>query len=236
MTSRPPETLAMARLIRLVLAGLLVLAPPVARAGFYPLTADNGDAVENHRVPEEYASQIDKLPGVVIAGNPRGKVTLAEFYDVNCPYCRQASDDIDKLLRANPELRLVLVPFPVLSVASVLATRVELAVARLAPEKFYAFHRRLNALRGVVDDNRALAEAKALGLDPAAVLKAANDDALADVMTAHLRLGNQLLIMVTPGFVIGGVAILGWPGPKALTAIIEQVARCGAPMCNVKTR
>jgi protein-disulfide isomerase len=225
---------AMLRLLGITFAGLVAFAPLAVHAGYYPLTADDGDPIDNHRVPAQYESQIDKLPGVVIAGNPRGKVTLAEFYDVNCPYCRQASDDIDKLLRANPELRLVLVPFPVLSVASVLGTRVELAVARLAPEKFYAFHRRLDALRGVVDDNRAMAEAKAIGLDAAAVLKAANDESLADVMKAHLSLGNQLLIMVTPGFVIGGVAILGWPGPKAMAAAIEQVARCGAPMCNVK--
>ncbi len=226
----------MSCLIRLLLASLVVLAPLAARAGFYPLTADDGDPVANHRVPAQYERQIDKLPGVVIAGNPNGKVTLAEFYDVNCPFCRKASDDIDRLLHTNPELRLVLVPFPVLSAASVLATRVELAVVHLAPEKFYAFHRRLNSLRGMVDDSRAMAEAKAIGLDPAAVLKAANDDSMADVMTAHLRLGNQLQILVTPGFVIGGIAVLGWPGPKAMATVFEQVARCGVPMCGVKTR
>jgi protein-disulfide isomerase len=231
----------MSRLARLLFAASLVFIVPLAGraddSGFYPLKADDGDYIANHRVPADLENQIDKLPGVVIVGNPHGKVTLSEFYDVNCPYCRQASADIDVLLRKNPELRLVLVPFPVLGIPSIQGTRVELAVARLAPpEKFYAFHRKLDSGRGVVDGNRAMAAAKAIGLDAAKVLKIANEDKLADVMTAHLRLGNSLAIAITPGFVIKGVAILGYPGSKSLAKMIESVQRCDAVMCGVKTR
>jgi protein-disulfide isomerase len=230
----------MSRLVRLLLAASLLFVGPLAGhadSGFYPLKADDGGPIDNHRVPAQLESQIDKLPGVVIVGNPRGKVTLAEFYDANCPYCRAASADIDALLRSQPELRLVLVPFPVLGIPSIQGTRVELAVARLtSPEKFYQFHRKLDSVRGVVDGNRALAVAKDVGLDTAAVLKIANEDKLADVMTAHYRLGNSLAIAVTPGFVIKGVAILGYPGRKSLAKMIESVQRCDKPMCGVKTR
>jgi len=225
----------MARFVRLLLAAsFLILVPLVGHAdsaGFYPLRADDGDYIANHRVATELVSQIDKLPGVVIAGNPHGKVTLAEFYDVNCSYCREASADIDALLHGNSELRLVLVPFPVFGVASIQGTRVELAVARLAPEKFYAFHRKLDSSRGVIDGNRALAAAKDVGLDVAQVLKVANEDSLADVMTAHLRLGNALNIAVTPGFVLNDVAILGYPGARSLAKIIQSALRCGKAAC-----
>ena len=88
----------------------------------------------------------------------------------------------------------------------------------------------------MIDGNRALAAAKDVGLDAAEVLKIANEDKLADVMTAHFRLGNSLVIAVTPGFVIKGVAILGYPGAKSLAKMIELVQRCDAVMCNVKTR
>jgi len=203
-----------------------------ADEGWYPIKADDGTIIANHRVPAELESQIEKLPGVVVVGNPRGKVTLNEFYDVNCPYCRKASADIDALLRSDPELRLVLVPFPVLGIASIQGTRVELAVARLAPTKFYAFHRVLDVSRGVVDGNRAIAAAKAAGLDEAKVLKIANEDSLADVMKAHVRLGDALAIQATPGFVIKGVAIVGYPGSKALAEIIQSVKRCGAVVCE----
>jgi protein-disulfide isomerase len=219
---------------RLSVIVLLAFAPAAALAdqGELPIKADDGTVIANHRVAAELESRIEKLPGVVVAGNPRGKVTIAEFYDVNCPYCRVASADIDALLRSNPELRLVLVPFPVLGLPSFVGTRVELAVARLAPKKFYEFHRKLDALRGVVDGARALAVAKDIGLDVEKVTSAANEDSLADVMKAHIRLGDALAIQATPGFVIKGVAIVGYPGPKALAGIIQSVQRCGAVICG----
>jgi protein-disulfide isomerase len=226
----------MSRLARLIVCAVLVLIAPIAAQadeGWYPIKADDGSVVANHRVPVELESQIEKLPGVVIVGNPHGEVTLNEFYDVNCPYCRKASADIDALLHSNPELRLVLVPFPVLGVPSIQGTRVELAVARLASaKKFYAFHRMLDASRGVVDGNRAFAAAKAIGLDLAKVAKIANEDSLADVMTAHLHLGDALAIAATPGFVIKGVAIIGYPGPKSLANLIQSVQRCDAVVCD----
>jgi protein-disulfide isomerase len=225
----------MAMLARLIIPVLLVLAPLAARAdeGVYPIKADDGEIIANHNILAELEGRIEMLPGVVVAGNPNGKITLSEFYDLNCPYCRQASTDIDALLRANGELRLVLVPFPVLGVSSIQGTRVELAVARLAPAPtFYKFHRLLDESRGVVDGNRALAAAKEVGLDPAKVLQIANDDALAQVMIAHVKLGDALSIQVTPGFVIKGVAINGYPGPKSLAAIVDAVQRCGAVICD----
>jgi protein-disulfide isomerase len=226
----------MPRLTRLLFAAMLVLAAPLAaRAdeGFYPIKADDGDIIANHRVPNTLESEIEKMPGVIVAGNPHGDITLNEFYDVNCPYCRKASADIDALLHADHELRLVLVPFPVLGIPSIQGTRIELAVARLtSAQNFYKFHRMLDETRGVVDGTRAMAAAKALGLDPAKVLAIANEDSLADVMTAHLHLGDALAIQATPGFVIKGVAIVGYPGPKSLAGIIDAVKRCDAVMCG----
>jgi protein-disulfide isomerase len=223
---------------RFILAASLVLvAPLAARAdeGFYPIKADDGEVIANHRVPNTLESEIEKLPGVIIAGNPRGDITLNEFYDVNCPYCRQASADIDALIRSNHELRLVLVPFPVLGIPSIQGTRIELAVARLtSAQTFYRFHRMLDETRGVVDGSRAMAAVEAVGLDPAKVLKIANEDSLADVMTAHLHLGDALAIAATPGFVIKGVAIVGYPGPKSLARIIDSVKRCDAVICEDK--
>lgn len=222
-------------LFRRLIVLLILIAPLAAHAdeGFFPIKADDGSFIANHRVPAEVESQIEKLPGIVIAGNPHGKVTLAEFYDLNCPYCRAASADIAALVRTNAQLRLVLVPFPVLGIPSIQGSRVELAVARLLPAaKFYEFHRKLDATRGTVDGNRAMAAAKAMGLDIAEVLKIANEDSLADVMTSHVHLGDALEIQATPGFVIKGVAIVGYPGPKALANVIDSVQRCDNVVCG----
>jgi protein-disulfide isomerase len=228
----------MLAVLRLVV--LLILALPLtaqADEGIYPIKADDGTIIANHRVSAELESQIEKTPGVVVTGNPHGKVTLAEFYDVNCPFCRAASGDIEALLKRNHELRLILVPFPVLGIPSIQGARVELAVARLAsPKDFYRFHRLLDAGRGIVEGTRALSAAKSIGLDPNKVLAVANEDGLADLMKAHLRLGDSLGIQATPGFVIKGVAINGYPGPKALANLIDAVGRCGAVICQGQTQ
>jgi len=222
-------------LTRLLTLVLLVAAPFAVQAdeGYYPIKADDGTIIANHRVPVEIESQIEKLPGIVSVGNPHGDVTLVEFYDVNCPFCRAASGDIDAMLHANKELHLILVPFPVLGIPSIQATRVELAVARLtSAQNFYRFHRLLDTTRGTVDGTRAIAAAQAIGLDPKNVLKIANEDKLADVMTAHVKLGDALAINATPGFVIEGVAIVGYPGPKSMAGIIAAVEKCGAVICR----
>jgi protein-disulfide isomerase len=221
------------RLIALVTLVALVPFAAVADEGFYPIRADDGSIIANHRVPAELESRIEKLPGVVVVGNPRGIITLNEFYDLNCPYCRRAFADVDSLLKSHKELRLVLVPFPVLGIPSIQASRVELAVREIAPpQKFYEFIRRVYSSRGVIDGNRALAAAKATGLDVTEVLKIANQDSLADTMIAHVKLGDALAIQATPGYVIKGVAIVGHPGRKALARIIESVKRCDAVVCE----
>ena len=226
----------MRRLLRPLLALAAIAAlTPTARAidNAYPLKADDGSPMLNQRVSPQLEAKIDKLPGVVVVGNAKGKITLAEFYDLNCSYCRLASEHVAALVAANPELRLVLVPFPVFGMPSIQGTLVELAVARLVPPaKFYEFHRKLFEARGTISGGRALAQAEALGLDRKKVVEIANGDGMGKIMIAHVELGNALAIAVTPGFVIKGTAILGFPGPKALAEIVASAQRCGEVMCK----
>src|SRR5271166_289321 len=123
-----------------------------SESSWYPLKADDGTDVVNYRVPVELESRIEALPGIVIVKNPHGDVTLVEFYDLNCPYCRKAASDIAALVKSDNELKLVLVPFPVLGISSIQAGRVEFALARLAtPQQFFEFNHRIFSGRGVVD-------------------------------------------------------------------------------------
>lgn len=199
---------------------------------WFPLKADDGSPVANYRVPAELESQIERLSGIVIVGNPRGDVTLTEFYDLNCPYCKKAAHDIADLVKSDPKLRLVLVPFPVLGVPSIQAGRVEFVLAKLAtPQQFFEFNRRIFSGRGVVDGARALAVAKALGFRSDQLVKAADEEAVTQAMIANVQLGNSLGLAATPAFVIKGVAILGYPGKKTLTDIIKAIRSCDKIMC-----
>lgn len=198
----------------------------------YPLKAEDGSPVVNYRVPPELESQIERLAGIVIVGNPRGDVTITEFYDLNCPYCRKAAHDIAELVKSDPKLRLILVPFPVLGVPSIQAGRVELVLAKLAtPQQFFAFHHRIFSGRGVIDGARALATAQAFGFPGDKVVKAADEEAVTQAMIANVQLGNSLGLAATPAFVIKGVAIVGYPGKKTLAEIIKSIRACDKIMC-----
>jgi protein-disulfide isomerase len=202
----------------------------VASIADYPLVGDEGQDLPNHRV--RLLGPIDRLAGVVVVGNRAGKKTLTEFYDLNCPYCRVASADIADMLAHDRELRLVLVPYPVLGIPSIAAGRVELAVAKLGtPEQFYAFQRQIFSQRGTVDGQRALEVAHGLGLNEAALTKLGNSDEITRTMKNLVNLGTALGLEATPSFIAGGVAILGYPGRHALQAIADAVGACGKVVC-----
>jgi protein-disulfide isomerase len=196
----------------------------------YPLVGDHDQGLPNHAV--RLLGPIDRIPGTVVVGNPRGSKRLTEFYDLNCPYCRIAAADIGDMIDHDPEIRLVLVPFPVLGVASIEAGRVELAVAKLGtPQQFYAFHRRMFAQRGPADGARALEVARELGFDTGTLTGIANGNETTATMKNLVSLGTTFGLLATPSFIAGGVAILGYPGRHELQAIADAVGACGKVAC-----
>jgi protein-disulfide isomerase len=228
----------MTRLTTLLVSGLALIV--LLSAGSHAqnlkfefrIAGTDGSPVANHRISPEQAAAVAKLPGAVVVGNPNGDVTLAEFYDLNCPYCRRASADVDALIKSDGNLRVILVPFPVLGVPSIQAGRVELAVRKLTdPKTFYAFHRKIYEGRGVIDGNRALAVANELKIDQQRILAVANEDSITETMKAHVRLGNAINLAATPSYVIKDVAIVGHPGAQSLKAVIAAVRKCGQVVC-----
>src|SRR5690606_34790140 len=99
-----------------------------------------------------------------VVGNPKGDVTIVEFFDYNCGYCKQALKDTEALLKGDPNVRVVFKEFPVLSQDSVDAARVAIAVAAQAPDRYLDFHRKLLRSRKA-DGSRAIEVARELGLD-----------------------------------------------------------------------
>ena len=196
----------------------------------YPLVSDDGSAVPNHTV--KLPGAIESLPGVVTVGNANGTATLIEFHDLNCPFCRIASVDIDDLLATDADLKLVLVPYPILGVPSIAAGRVELAVGELGtPQQFYAFQRKIYALRGTTDGLRALTVAHALGFDERALTALGDSDEITQKMKNLVSLGRSLGLDATPSFIVGSVAILGYPGRQALTSLVDAAGTCGKVTC-----
>jgi protein-disulfide isomerase len=224
--------------MKLFVAAVLavVLSPVIAAAqGFpsqYPIKADDGDKIANFTLPADKLAKINALAGQVPVGNLKGDVTVMQFYDLNCPYCREAAHDIDALVQGDPKLKLIFVPYAVLSVQSVQGALIELGAAKmLNAEQYRDFHRRLYANRGLIDGPRALAVAKDMGLDPAKVSAAANTEANLNILRDSATIGGDAGLQVTPAYVVGGVAVIGHPGLKPLQKIVAAMRQCGKVVC-----
>ena len=221
---------------RIALVLVLVLLSVVAQAqqfgpAQFPIKADDGDPISNHALSAGDMKQVAGLPGLVDVSG-KGDVTVYQFYDLNCPFCREAAADVDELIRTDPALRLVFVPYPVLSVQSVAGARVELALRQLGtPKQFLEFHRKIYTGRGTIDGDRALAVAQAMGFERQKIIDAANGQSVTATMTAHAKLGTALKLMATPAYVVAGVAILGHPGLEPLRKVVASVRRCKAVVC-----
>jgi protein-disulfide isomerase len=160
----------------------------------------------------------------VVLGNPKGNVTLVEFFDYNCTYCRRAEADMKKLIETAPNLKIVLKQFPVLGPGSVEAAKVAVAVQLTAPDKYPDFHDALLGEPGQVNGDKALAVAQSLGLDPEALkAKLETDEVKANIAESY-QLATKLNLTGTPSYVTHKEVIVGAVGYDALKARIDALA------------
>jgi protein-disulfide isomerase len=161
------------------------------------------------------------FPGAVL-GNPAGSVTLVEFTDYACTYCRQSVADVDALIAANPDLKVVMREYPILSAESVDAARMALAAAQQGRyAKFHAAMYRLSPPTAQAIEAAAI-EA---GVDLAQARSAIESGAFESQLRANAAMANQLGISGTPGWVIGDQALNGAVGRKAMAEAIEAARK-----------
>lgn len=167
----------------------------------------------------------------VVLGNPKGDVTVVEFFDYNCGYCKQALKDTDDLLKSDPKVKLVLKEFPVLSQDSVDAARVAIAVNNQAPGKYLEFHRQLLHADGASGE-RAVEIARDLGLDVERLSADLADPKIEATLVAVQKLAKQLGINGTPTYVVGDQVLPGAVGYDTIKEAVENVRKCGRAMCS----
>ncbi len=202
------------RLSRWLLAPLLLVGLVGAWFALKPRSAEPQAALALHR------EEIFGDPDSPVGGNPEGDVTLVEFFDYNCPYCRQTAPLIGQMEAADPRLRVVYKQFPVLGPGSVFAAKAALAAHR--QKKFIAFHRALYQIRGRVDESRTLRAAEAAGLDVARLKSDMQDPAIEAMLSRNLALARLLGIDDTPGFVIGRQILPGFTQLNVLQAAVRS--------------
>jgi protein-disulfide isomerase len=165
-------------------------------------------------------------------GNPQGDVTMVEFFDYNCAFCKRAMSDMLDLMKSDPKLKVVLKEFPVLGEGSLQAAQVAVA-ARMQDKtgkKYIDFHTKLLGGRGPADKARALAVAKEVGFDMARLDKDMQSDEVKQTLEESRKLAEGLGLNGTPSYVFPAEVVVGAVGLPALQAKINT-ARCGKETC-----
>lgn len=168
---------------------------------------------------------LERGQGDPIGGNPEGTISVVEFFDYNCPFCRKAKPVVQNLLRDDKRVRYVFKEFPILSETSRTAAKVALAVWKLAPEKYWSLHNDLMKSNVRVNDARIRKAVEAVGLQWDKVVTASKSKDIAATIANNLALAQSLNINGTPTFVIGTQVFPGLVPLTTLKSAVGAVAK-----------
>lgn len=194
------------------------------------------DAVKQMEVRQR-AAQEDELTAVLsarndaifndpaspVGGNAAGDVTLVEFFDYNCPYCRQAAPIMQQLQQADGGIRIVFKEFPILGPGSVFAARAALASQKQG--KYLAFHEAMMSYKRSISEGSTLEIAAKVGLDVEKLKVDMADPAIETAIQANFDLADALRVSGTPTFVSGKEITRGLVDLDTMTKLIAAARR-----------
>jgi protein-disulfide isomerase len=196
--------------------------PEILAEAINRLEARQGEqaATEAEAVLKSHSDEVFRDPDSPVGGNPSGDVTLVEFFDYNCPYCRMMPPVMAEAEAADPQLRIVYKEFPILGPNSVFAAKAALAANQQG--KYLAFHRALYQLRGPIDEGKVFEAAATVGLDIDRMKTDMKDPAVDGALEKTGKLAQALQITGTPGFVVGDQLTTGATDLSTLQALIGK--------------
>jgi len=163
-----------------------------------------------------------------VGGNPQGDVTLVEFFDYRCGFCKRAHPVVERLVREDGNLRLVLKESPILGPESVKAGRMALAALAIDPSKYRALNDALMAHRGPLTEVAAYRIAKEVGYDLAKLKARKAEPQIDDRLKRTYALAETLGLQGTPSFVIGDRIARGFLAYEDMAALVAEVREGGA--------
>jgi len=159
-----------------------------------------------------------------VGGNPDGDVTIVEFFDYRCPYCKQVEPSIEALVKEDPKIRIVYKEFPILGPESIFASRMALAASKQG--KYAAFHDAMMAVKGQISDDLIVETARGAGIDLARAKTDMNSDETRDILKRNYALAEALDIQGTPTFIVGDVLT---PNAIDVAELKKMVAKARHP-------
>lgn len=174
-------------------------------------------------MPEELRQALERDPTAPVLGNPQGNVTLSEFFDYNCPYCRKLVPVVQRLIAADPALRLVYRELPIFGEGSTFAAQASLA--SLQQGKYWQFHAALMAMKGRAEEASVMRVARKVGLDEARLRRDMDADAVYDHIARSQELADHMGLMGTPTFVAGDEGVFGEQSLADLQGLVSRARK-----------
>ena len=172
-------------------------------------------------VLNELRDTLENDPNAPVLGNPDGDVTIVEFFDYNCPYCRSVKPEIEALLAADPDIRLVYREWPILGEGSVYAARAALAAREQG--LYEEFHWAMMGMEGRAEEASVLRIAEEVGLDIDQLLQDMEAPEIAEHIATSMSLTDALGFNGTPSFVIGDALVPGLVELARLQDLVVEV-------------
>jgi protein-disulfide isomerase len=165
-------------------------------------------------------------------GNPNGDITLVEFFDYNCGFCKRALVDLQRMVNEDKNVRVIIKDFPVLGQGSVEAATVALAAKQqLSVDKIWQFHQKLLTVRGQVGRQQALDAAREAGVDMARLQRDLDSPAVRGAIEQNIQIADSLGVTGTPSYVLGDEVVVGAVGFPDLKARVDNLRKCGKSAC-----
>jgi protein-disulfide isomerase len=180
-------------------------------------------AAEAERQREALVAEADALindPDAPVIGNPQGDITLVEFFDYRCPYCKRMTDILAQLMDEDPELRVVMKEFPILSQESIVAARAALAAERQG--KYESFHFALMENGGGFTEEEIMAVADSVGLDEEQLRADMADPKIEAALRRNYATAEKIGVSGTPAFIVGDTLLPGAVSLEQLKALIAE--------------
>ena len=200
---------------------LLIGATSRGLASALPVWAQDGERA--NPMPPELRKALERNPNAPVLGNPKGDITLTEFFDYNCPFCKKMVPVIQKLISADPGLRVVYREWPVFGEDSEFATRASLA--SLDQGKYWQFHAALMQLRGRAGEPTVMRVVGQLGLDEARLRRDMDSQRVSDHINLSYELAEHMGLVGTPTFIAGDEGVFGELSFKEMQQLIARARR-----------
>ena len=177
-------------------------------------------AFEAKQILTSNRDALERDPNAPVLGNPNGDVTVVEFFDYNCPYCKRVKPHMEALLAADKNVRVVYREWPILGEGSVFAARA--ALASREQGKYDEFHWAMMEMKGRVGEANVMQAAEKLGIDTAQLRSDMDSPKINEHIETSMRLARSLGFNGTPSFVIGEALAPGLIEADQMIELVNQ--------------